>query len=186
MIRDHASWSRRWFIAIAILSLLGVQPAQAQYIKDNFPGVQPYIFFRSNDNLAFKMLQKLYAPNEEIIKTNVKRVFGWDIGIDIQDWFLDVTVACDNEIIKARIHLGDDYFDHMELLQPVTWETPLIKKNAMKAFTNEMTKKYDADAIAWIEKKIGKRISAMNEIELYLSALTLHYYTYDEDAALYH
>ena len=108
---------------MTMIFLLGMQPAQAQHIKDNVP--RAYIFFRSNDNLAYKMLQKLYAPNDEFMKGIVDEVYGSDIGIDIQDWFLDVTVGCDNGTIKARVHLGDDYFDNMELLKPVNWATQL-------------------------------------------------------------
>ena len=55
-----------------------------------------------------------------------------------------------------------------------------MEKNVLKAFADEMVKKYNADAIAWIEKKMGKRVHAMNTKELCLSAITLHYYTYDD------
>ncbi len=159
------------FVAFAAIFLVGIQTAEAQHIKQNFGVNEMNVFFKSNDNLVYKIIKRLYAPKDEVVRYSLS---------EVDSCFL-LTIACENGIINARLHLGNDYFDNIEILYPyLTWVTPYVEKNVLKAFADEMVKTYNADAIAWIEKKMGKRVHAMNAKELCLSAITLHYYTYDD------
>ena len=158
------------FVAFAAIFLVGFQTAEAQHIRQNFGVNEEIVFFKSNDNLVYKIIKRLYAPKDEVVRYTQSR---------IDSCFL-LTISCENGIINARLHLGDDYFDNIEIFPALDWVTPYVEKNVLKAFADEMVKKYNADAIAWIEKKMGKRVHAMNTKELCLSAITLHYYTYDD------
>lgn len=142
---------------------LSIQFAGAQNIKYKFES-----FFETKDQLAYHTLCQWAIPNDRFIR-----------GSYIEDGDnVYVTIYADNGTLHVNLHKTNDIFDKIEKAEPTDWATPFVPAKVLKYLSDDLVKRYKADAIAWIEKKMGTPLKRMSADQMCLASLTLLLWTY--------
>jgi hypothetical protein len=156
---------KKYFFAFLLVFAIGGQLVEAQEIRSDLG-----VFFSSNNKYAYRTICRLFAPNNEYINGRFSMK---------DNKTMHVVVSCDDGDIYLDLHLAKDRFDTIDI-KPIDWAAPYVSSKVLKSFADELVKKYKPDIIKWIENKMGKRIHQMNAKEMCLTALTMHYWLYDD------
>ena len=158
---------KKYVTILILLFSLGCQFAEAQGIKGFWN-----TFFQAKNKRAYQTIGRLFAPNSEFLSGK------FNAGPDGESYSLSLEVRTIDGTIFASLQANKKKY----VIEDISYATsikvpPAESAKILKSFATEMRKTYNADAIKWIEKKMGKPIEKMNNKEMCIADLTLLYWT---------
>lgn len=152
---------------LLLLVSLGNQYAEAQGIFAFWD-----VFFQAKNKAVYHTISRLYAPSSEFIKGK------YQMALKSAEYTLDAEVYTDEGTIYITLYTDPKKYVIQDIKVHTSIKlTPAEEAKILKEFPGEMRKKYNADAIKWIEKKMGKAIEKMTKKEMLIADLTLFHWT---------